>query len=264
MVPPVRAASRSGYPAHARNEAPMRLFRSFFLATVSLGLGSSFQAAAQGIPQEKPVPRFLDPAAPAILAAVPPPPAPGSLADRADLETVLQVQIWRTPEQEALANRLVQDDPFKFAEVLGPEFSAKGLPQTAALLKQVLTDAYLVGSGLKDRFVRRRPHLEDQRVQPCVERSSSPSYPSGHATRAYVLAAVLSELYPSRTDALLAFARKAAWARVQGGIHYPSDLEGGRQLALAIVAAMQKSPEFQKALAVCKEELLAYRLRKAG
>jgi len=242
----------------------MGIFRTFFLATVTLGLWSSTQALAQGTPHEKPAARFLDPGGPALLAALPPPPAPGSLADRTDLETVLQVQIWRTPEQEALANRLVQDDPFKFAEVLGSEFSAKGLPQTAAILKQVLTDTYLVGAGLKDRYARKRPHLEDQRVQPCVERSSSPSYPSGHATRAYVLAAVLSELYPSHTDPLLTFARKAAWARVQGGIHYPSDLEGGRQLAIAIVAAMQRNPEFQKAMAACKEELLVHRLRKAG
>lgn len=217
--------------------------------------------AAQG---EKAVARFLDPKSAVFDAALPPPPAPGSLADRADLETVLQAQVWRTPEQESLANRLVQDDPFKFAEVLGPEFSSKALPQTAALLKQVLTDAYLVGTALKDRYARKRPHLEDQRVQPCVERSVSPSYPSGHSTRAYVLAAVLSELYPGHTDALLTFARKAAWARVQGGIHYPTDLEGGRQLAISIVAAMQKHPEFQRAMAACREEVLAHRLRKAG
>lgn len=228
------------------------LTRTFLvLAAVSL-------LAAQAPPNQIRPPRFLDPSAPSLAAALPPPPAPGSLEDRADLETVLQVQVWRTPEQAALAQRLVQDEPFKFAEVLGPRFSAIHLPRTAAFLEQVLADCYAVSTALKDRFQRKRPHEADPRVQPCLQRSSSPSYPSGHSTRAYVLATVLADLFPVRRDPLFNYARKAAWARVQGGVHYPTDLEGGRVLAAAIVATLHSSATFRAAESECRAEIAAW------
>ena len=212
----------------------------------------------------KPVATFLDPKAPALREALPAPPEPGSLADRTDLETVLQVQVWRTPEQAALSQRLVQDDPFKFAEVLGPQFTNQNYPLTAGLLRKVLTDTYAVSLTLKDVHARKRPHVQDPRVEPCLERTSTPSYPSGHSTRAYVTATILSDLFPERREALLGFARKAAWARVQGGIHYPTDLEGGRLLAMAIVEALHKSEAFRKTLKDCRAEVAAQSMKKAS
>lgn len=233
----------------------IRLFL-FFL------LGPLLAAQHQAYP--KPMPRWLDPQSASLQGALPPPPPPGSLAAQADLETVLQVQAWRTPEQAALAQRLVQDDPFKFSEVLGPGFSAERLPLTAAFLKQVIADTVAVNLALKDRFQRKRPHLEDPRVEPCLELTGSPAYPSGHSVRAYVTASILSGLFPERREALLNYARKAAWARVQGGIHYPTDLEGGRILALAIVAALQQSGAFRAEQEACKAEIAAWRLKNAG
>lgn len=235
----------------------MSRFRLAFLIPMCLGLALVPLWAEPPKEWPKPVPTFIDPAAPALRAALPPPPAVGSLAAVADLETVLQVQTWRTPEQVALARQLVQEDPFKFAEAVGPQFNGQNFPRTADLLRKVLADTYAVSLTLKDVYTRKRPHLEDPRVEPCVERSTTPAYPSGHSTRSYVTATILSGLFPERRDALLLFARKAAWARVQGGIHYPTDLEGGRLLAAAIVEALQKSAAFQQALAECRAEVAA-------
>lgn len=242
----------------------MSRFRPAFL--ISMWLGPAFFQLFAEPPKEwpKPVPTYIDPSAPALIKALPPPPARGSLADRTDLETVLQVQAWRTPEQAALSQRLVQDDPFKFAEVLGSQFNGQNYPRTAELLRKVLADTYAVSLTLKDVYTRKRPHLEDSRVEPCLERVSTPSYPSGHSTRAYVTATILSDLFPERRGALLGFARKAAWARVQGGIHYPTDLEGGRLLAAAIVEALQGSEAFRKALEESRTEVSARRLKPAG
>ena len=241
----------------------MSRFRPAFLIPVCLGWTLGLLSAEPPKVWPKPVATFLDPKAAALREALPPPPEPGSLADRTDLETVLQVQVWRTPEQAALSQRLVQDDPFKFAEVLGPQFNDRNFPLTAGLLRRVLADTYAVSLTLKDVYARKRPHLQDPRVEPCLERVSTPSYPSGHSTRAYVTATILSGLFPERKEALLGFARKAAWARVQGGIHYPTDLEGGRLLAMAIVEALQKSEAFRKALQDCRAEVATQALKAA-
>ena len=91
----------------------MRRFRPALLIALSLGLAAAPFAHAQTKAWPKPVATFLDPAAPAFRAALPQPPAAGSLAAQSDLETVLQVQAWRTPDQVALAQRLVMEDPFR-------------------------------------------------------------------------------------------------------------------------------------------------------
>lgn len=235
----------------------MPRFRPALLIALYLGLAAAPFLSAQAKVWPKPVATFLNPASPIFREALPQPPSPGSLAAQSDLETVLQVQAWRTPDQVALAQRLVMEDPFSFSEVLGAQFNNANFPRTADLLKTVLTDSYAVSLTLKDVFTRKRPHLEDPRVKPCVELSTSPSYPSGHSTRAYLTATLLAGLFPERKEALLAFARKAAWARVQGGIHYPTDLEGGRLLAAALFAELGKSEAFRQRLDACAAEIAA-------
>jgi hypothetical protein len=79
---------------------------------------------------------FVKPAEFEIARILPEPPAPDSLAAQADLETVLQVQAWRTPEQEALAKAVDKDTPFNHASVIGAWFTKENLPVTAAFLER--------------------------------------------------------------------------------------------------------------------------------
>ena len=52
-------------------------------------------------------------------------------------------------------------------------------------------------------------------------------------------------------------ARAAEYAnnRVVAGVHYPSDIEGGRLTATAFAAALFASPAFQSDLAAARAEL---------
>jgi acid phosphatase (class A) len=54
------------------------------------------------------------------------------------------------------------------------------------------------------------------------------SYPSGHATFAYVDAIILADMLPEKAAAIFARADAYAHNRVIEGVHYPSDLEAGR------------------------------------
>lgn len=197
---------------------------------------------------------FIQTAAFDLPKILPVPPAADSLAGRADLETVLQVQAARTPEQAAWAKLADKDTVFSYASALGSWFKAESLPHTAAFLKDVSEDANAVGALTKKFFSRARPSQADPRVTPCLDLPTTASYPSGHATRAYVWAAVLAEIFPEKKAELYERARAGAWSRILGGVHYPTDLEGGRRLAEALIAELDKSEAFRAGVKQCREE----------
>lgn len=59
----------------------------------------------------------------------------------------------------------------------------------------------------------------------------SPSYPSGHTAQAYYIAHNLAAIHPDLSEELFGLAELVAQSRIDRGVHYPSDLEGGRDLA---------------------------------
>lgn len=192
----------------------------------------------------------LDPA-----KVLPPPPAPGTLAAEADLEAVRMAQAFRTPEQEAWARHADEDDPFQFAEVLGPWFAAKNLPQCEALFKRVIGDARAAYGRAKRLYDRPRPSKIDPAIRPCVVLPRSTSYPSGHSVRAFLTAGILADLVPGKREALIDRAHRAAWGRIIAGVHFPSDDVAGRLTAQAILEELRKSPAYRRDLEACRKEI---------
>ncbi len=196
---------------------------------------------------------------------LPPPPEPGTLAALGDLETILRTQAGRTAEQVALAKAVDGGGPFDFAQVLGSWFTASNLPRIDGFLKRIGDEMQPLSNRAKNCHFRPRPPLVDSRVQPCVPFSKhSSSYPSGHSLYLFVQAGVLAELFPEAREALLAYAHRAAWTRIQAGVHFPTDVVGGRLLAEAILAELKKNPAFREALEACRAEAAPFRLKKAA
>jgi len=77
---------------------------------------------------------------------------------------------------------------------------------------------------------RRRPYQLDSRVALDSQTASTPSYPSGHAYQAYIIAREISKEKPELKDKLMLLADKCAYIRVAGGLHYPSDCEYSKWL----------------------------------
>ena len=71
-------------------------------------------------------------------------------------------------------------------------------------------------------------------------------------------------MFPDRRDALTAWAHKAAWGRIIGGVHYPSDDVGGQVLARALLAEFEKNPAFRAALERAKAEAAPFLLPQAA
>jgi len=223
------------------------------------------QEGKPAVTAQAPAPRFLLPGALDPCKVLPTPPEPGSLAALADLETVLQSQAWRTPEQVALAKAVDGGGPFDFAQVLGPWFTAGQLPQTSRFLKQLGDELQPLSAQSKTCQFRPRPPLVDPRVQPCVPLvKNSSSFPSGHALYLFVQAGVLAEIFPQAREELLAYAHRAVWTRVLGGVHFPTDVVGGRLLGEAILAELKKNPAFRQAVEACRAEAAPFALKHAG
>lgn len=209
-------------------------------------------------------PRLLRTPVSRLVALLPPPPAPDSVPALADLETVKQIQAWRSPEQAALAARVDAWDVWDFSEVLGPWFAKDGLPQTARFFKQVGDELAEVSLGAKKRFKRPRPPKVDAGLQPVIRVPASASYPSGHSLYLFMEAEVLADLFPELRARLLEYAHRAAWARVLGGVHFPSDIVAGRLLGQAFVAALRRNPAYAVQLETCRAEMAAARIGKAS
>jgi len=61
------------------------------------------------------------------------------------------------------------------------------------------------------------------------------SFPSGHATAAFALAALLSVCWPRGRLLWWAMALGVAWSRIYLGLHFPSDCAGGAVLGAGLV-----------------------------
>jgi acid phosphatase (class A) len=208
---------------------------------------------------KKPYPtHFAKPTSVDCAKVLPAPPAPGSLAARADLEAVLQMQAWRTPEQVAWAKRVDKNDTFMFSDVLGAWFTKANLPLTAAFLKEADEDRHEITEVAKKLFARARPWVVDPRVQPCVGKPTNDSYPSGHTSSIFTRAGVLAEIFPEKRTELFDFAHRAVWGRIYAGVHFPSDLVGGWMLAESIVVELKKSAAFQAQVEKCRAEMVPF------
>lgn len=199
-----------------------------------------------------------------VKALLPAPPAAGSLAALGDLETVRQVQALRTEQDVAWAIFIEDDTVFHNASVLGPWFTKEKLPHTAEFFARITADVMAVSYRAKDLFLRPRPPKVDPSIRPCVRLAESGSYPSRHSTQAFVWAYVLGEIFPEHQAELLERAHRAAWGRVLSGVHYPTDLIGGKILGDAIITELRKLPEYRAGVEKCRQEAAPYLLKEAA
>lgn len=139
---------------------------------------------------------------------------------------------------------------------VGKDFTAKKYPHTFRLLQNVYEDCGRIINADKYFWQTRRPYLTQRQVRLLIDPlGNNPSYPSGHAAASQVLAEVLSMLYPNRAEEFHARADKIAEHRVEAGVHYPVDIEGGKILAAKFVDKLKTSSAFKADLAAAKREV---------
>lgn len=205
-------------------------------------------------------------AAPDASAFLPPPPAPGSLEDQAD------VAVYRA--SRALAGSARWDQarsdneietpraPRAFDEALGIHFDPEQAPALTLLLGRMLGDLETIQTPAKDVYSRPRPFVAEPGttcIAPPPVLAASGSYPSGHAALGWAWALVLAEMAPDRADQILARGLAYGESRVVCGVHYPSDVQAGRLVGAALVSRLRADPRFQADFKLAERELTALR-----
>lgn len=98
-----------------------------------------------------------------------------------------------------------------------------------------------VKDHFKNKIQRPRPFLRHPDLKPCIPKEFSYSYPSGHATFYSFTAELLTAVYPELEERLKQVGSRGVYARVIGGVHYPSDVEAGRKLGQSAAAKIMKT-----------------------
>jgi acid phosphatase (class A) len=241
------------------------------IGNLALGLLLSHGAQAASPEWESPpvahkdVLPYLDGAA-LHWTALPPPPAADSLQDRRDVDAVRayqHVDAARREQAEEDARWLY--DRFEAALGQGPIHRDKR-PALVTLLNRSLKQVGAPTFAAKDVYQRARPYQRLKLAEVCGRRTDGmddkdterrTSYPSGHAAYGWAVGLVLARVAPDRAAELLARAQAYAESRVICGVHFPSDVEAGRQMATAVIAQLDQSPEFLKDVERAKAEWAA-------
>ncbi len=105
---------------------------------------------------------------------------------------------------------------------------------------------------IKTHWQRPRPYVTDPTLSPCIDLENSFAYPSGHATMGELYARILAEAYPWRGRKIMRRGRQYGFDRILGGVHHPSDVKAGRELADHIFEVLMDHKEFRDDLKKAK------------
>lgn len=230
----------------------MTFKKRYLLLAAALAVGACAHKTQQAIAPERrtAVAEAVHYVAPAPFERVQfaPPPAPESAEQQADLAGVLAWQNKRTEADCAKSARTAKED---YDAYWGGRsiFSGEVPQEFKDFFARVSADFEFALDEMKARFKRPRPFVAyPEDAMPCIKKSKSFSYPSGHSSAARVTAAVLADLAPERRAEFYAKADEIAMDRLIGGVHYPADIAAGKAFGDLFHAELLKSAAYQKDL----------------
>ena len=218
------------------------------ILALGLSLPLSAQAAALLTPSEIDPSRYL-----------PPPPAAGSVDDKAEFQELKAIAARSTPEEVATAARDAKDEtPDIFNAAIGFDLTAK--PETFKLMTLLMEEEEIDSKLAKAYFHRMRPYSVDASIKTCepVKPGKAPnSYPSGHSSLAFSMGVVLASLIPEKSQAILARAEEYAQHRLVCGVHFRSDIVAGQQFGTVLALKLMQNATFRAQMDLAKAELRA-------
>ncbi len=219
-----------------------------------------------------------------LIGLLPPPPAPDSPAQQADLRAVLEAQ--RAARADGTLAHAVADaeaNCARFSDVLGDALTSKSDPRLLAFLNQAAREGASITGAAKQYWKRTRPYAYSGEVERLGDMSpdwkavpqmdsgghtmaatekaanelAQSSYPSGHATFGTVCAILLADMVPEQRAALFARGRDYAHSRLVLGAHFPTDLAAGQIAGTLAAQLLLQNAKFRGDLAEARVNLRA-------
>lgn len=113
-------------------------------------------------------------------------------------------------------------------------FKKKDIKILGFLILSGLTVSKTVSTILKEIFSRPRPAALIENVNLLCDKSYINSFPSGHTTLAFTIAAIITSFYPRSSLILFALASCVGFSRIYVGAHFPTDVIAGAFLGIII------------------------------
>ncbi|MCR5680650.1 MAG: phosphatase PAP2 family protein [Prevotella sp.] len=241
----------------------MKQITLYLLAAVLTVCGFTNATAQDG---EGVTPYFTTEEMPDLIKCLPAPPDTTSINYYYDIMQYMWGKEQRLdPEREAIARRdAVWSFDNLFAEFdipFGLTISRTETPEIWKLLETSLVTTDQMRVAPKNFYMRRSPflrfheHILTYQAEEDEEKlKKSGSYPSGHTTRGWITALLLSEIAPSKADTILARGYMYGDSRVIVGAHWQTDVEVSRLGAVIGYMRLQTSPAFQEQMKKAQAE----------
>lgn len=169
------------------------------------------------------------------------PAPPGAKATKEELSELLSLQSQRS--QSALERVRYWDagsPSYRWNEIalkVAADSSASVVTERMlALVNVAIYDAMVAAWHSKYKYNRKRPTEIETKLTPVVPMPLSPSYPSEHAVAAGAASAVLSYLFPDKSNFLADSAEECGNSRLVAGVQFRSDVTAGLGLGREVAA----------------------------
>lgn len=163
---------------------------------------------------------------------LPTPPKNDSRQVRMELDEIKDIRDNTTKEQE-LEYINTDENPYfyiqEYMEKEGLEYDEERMVYLGEQVRPIIRH-------YKNMFDRPRPYqiakelgIDFDRYK--TETSNTPSYPSGHTVQPKIVANYYATIYPEHKDGFFKGAEISGLGRVRMGVHFPSDIAAGHELA---------------------------------
>jgi len=178
-----------------------------------------------------------------------------SLTYKNEIESIVEIQ--KTAKKSDIKEAALERDltTEMIAQDVDFKLSRKDFPELYKLLDRSNETTEAIVRETKNYWKTTRPFLASSKVKALIKPSNNWAYPSGHTTSSYVAAQILSILIPTKNSEFKERAQEIAKHRLLVGMHFPHDLEGGKQLSFLIIGSLLQNEEFNEDLKLAKEEL---------
>tara|TARA_Y100000593_G_C4272034_1_gene317893 strand:- start:665 stop:1201 length:537 start_codon:yes stop_codon:yes gene_type:complete len=162
------------------------------------------------------------------------PPAQGSREEMEDL-----AQVIRQNKNPKVPQALQEACDKSMLSIFETYLKGQGLQYDSDFHERVHGGLGPIIISIKNQYNRDRPSATAERygiewTGDDLDSAQTQSYPSGHTIQAFVHGVLLGRKFPQHAEDFLSIAEMISQSRIDRGVHFPSDVDFGRQVAYLI------------------------------